>query len=119
MSITDPIVFKRGLIVINPLLLVIGYLVFLANVVILYNYSIESTVTLVSEYVFVVIHSKMGIKQNSLTSLVILCRYGNTKDVFPIGGLVDIGETPIATGSRYRLQLIDFFVKATRTIVCV
>ena len=54
---------------------------------------------------------KMGIRQNSLTSSTILCRYGDTKDVFPIGGLVAIGGTPIATGSRYYRRLINFVLK--------
>jgi hypothetical protein len=31
--------------------------------------------------------------------------------VFSIGGLVAIGETPIAAGSRYYRQLIDFLLK--------
>jgi hypothetical protein len=54
----------------------------------------------------------MGMEQNSLTSSVILCRYGDTDDVFPIGGLVDIGETPIAAGSRYCRQQINFVFKS-------
>ena len=54
---------------------------------------------------------KMDILQNSLTSSAILCRYEDTNDVCPIGGLVDIGETPIASGSRYYRQLINFVLK--------
>ena len=70
-----------------------------------------STVPLVREYVFVIPRLKLGIVQNSLTSIAIFCRYGSTKDVFPIGGLVDIGETAIATGSRYCRQLVNFIIK--------
>ncbi len=50
----------------------------------------------------------MDIRQNSLISSTIFCRYGDTKDVAPIGGLVAIGETSIATGSRYYRRLINF-----------
>ena len=51
----------------------------------------------------------MGTEQSSLiTSSAIFCRYGSTKDVFPIGGLVDIGESDIVAGSRYCRQLINF-----------
>ncbi len=78
---------------------------------ILYFTSMASTVPLVREYAFVVLRLNMGIEQNSLTSLAIFCRYGSTKDVFHVGGLVDIGETAIAAGSIYCRQLINFVVK--------
>ena len=48
---------------------------------------------------------------NSLSSSTILCRYGDTNDVFPIGMLVDIGETSIAAGSRHYRQLMNFVLK--------
>ena len=67
-----------------------------------------STVPLVREYAFVILRLKTGTVQSSLTSSAIFCRYGSTKDVFPIGGLVDIGESAIVAGSRYRRQLINF-----------
>jgi uncharacterized membrane protein len=70
-----------------------------------------STVPLVREYTFIVRRFKMGIKQNLVTCYVIICRYGNTNDVFPIGGLVYIGEMPIAAGSHYCCQLINFLLK--------
>jgi len=57
-----------------------------------------STVPLVREYAFVGLRLKIDIRQNSLTSSTILCRYGDRYDVFSIGGLVAIGETPIAAG---------------------
>ena len=50
----------------------------------------------------------MNIQQNSLAPYVILYRYRDTKDAFPIGGLADIGETPIAADSRYYRHLINF-----------
>ncbi len=53
----------------------------------------------------------MDIRQNSLTSSTIFCRYGDAKVEFPIGGLVAIGETPIAAGSRYYRQLVNFVSK--------
>ena len=67
-----------------------------------------STIPLVREYAFVVLRLKMGMEHSSLTSSAIFCRYGSTKDVFPIGGLVDIGESAIVAGSRYCRQLINF-----------
>jgi hypothetical protein len=75
---------------------------------ILYFSSMTSTVLLVLEYAYVLLRLKMDKQLNSSTSSAILCRYGGTKDVFPIGGLVDIGETPIATGSRYYCRLANF-----------
>ena len=53
----------------------------------------------------------MDMQHNSLNSSALLCCYGDTNDVFPIGGLVDIGETPIAAGSRHYRQLINFVLK--------
>ena len=70
-----------------------------------------STIPLVREYAYALLREKMVIQQYSLSSSVIHCRYGDTKDVIPIGGLVDIGETPITTGSRYCRQLNNFVVK--------
>ena len=71
-----------------------------------------STVPLVREYAFVVLRLKMGMEQSSLTSSAIFCRYGSTKDVFPSGGLVHIGESAIVAGSRYCRQLINFVLKS-------
>ena len=70
-----------------------------------------STYPLVREYAYVVPRLKMGMHQKSLTSSAILWLYGDTNDVFPIGGLVDISETSIAAASRYCRQLIIFVVK--------
>jgi hypothetical protein len=70
-----------------------------------------SAVPLVREYAYVWLRFKMAMEQNSFTSSTILCRYGDTNDVFPNGGLVDIGETHIAAGSRYCRLIINFVVK--------
>ena len=70
-----------------------------------------SIVPLVRQYAYVWLRFKMGIRQISLTSSAILCLYGDTKVVFPIGGLVAIGETPIAADSRYYRRLILFMLK--------
>ena len=53
------------------------------------------TIPLVLEYVYGLLRLKMGTKHSSLTSSSKLCRYGDTNDVFSIGGLVAIGETLI------------------------
>ena len=50
-------------------------------------------------------------RQNTLTSSALLFRYGDTNDVFPIGGLVAIGETPIVADSRHIHQLVNFVRK--------
>ena len=67
-----------------------------------------SAVPLVLEYAYVLFRLKMVMQLNSLTSSTILCRYGDTNDVFPIGGLVNIGEAPIAADSRHYRHLINF-----------
>ncbi len=85
---------------------------------ILYFSIIASIVLLVREYAFVVLRLKTGIEHNFLTSSAIFCRYGSTKDVFPIGGLVDIGETAIAAGSRYCRQLF-YFVLTSPEQLCL
>jgi hypothetical protein len=77
----------------------------------MYFFIMASMVPLVREYAYVVLRFKMGIKQNSLTPYVIFYRYGNTKDMIPIDGLVHIDETPIATGSLCCRQLIKFLLK--------
>ena len=79
---------------------------------VLYFATMASTVPLVREYAFVVLHMKMSNATTALTSSAVYCRYGETNDVFPIGGLVRIGETPIAAGSRYCRQLVNFQLKS-------
>ncbi len=71
-----------------------------------------STIPLVREYAVVVLRLKVGTEQSSLTSSAIFGRYGSSKDVFPIGGLVDIGESAIVAGSRYCRQLIHFVLRS-------
>ena len=50
----------------------------------------------------------MSVEQTSLASYVILYRYRDTTDVFPIGGLVKIRETTIAADSRCCRHLNNF-----------
>ena len=71
----------------------------------------SSRVPLFLEYAYVLLWEKMDMQHNSLISSPIFCRYGDLKDVLPIGGLVDIGETPIATDSRYYRQVINFVLE--------
>ena len=53
-----------------------------------------SSVPLVPIYIYVVIRLKMAESvDNSLVGRTLLCHYGETNDVFPIGGLVQPGET--------------------------
>ena len=52
-----------------------------------------SSVPLVPNYVYVVIRLKMTESVNSLVGTTLLYHYGETNDVFPIGGLVQPGKT--------------------------
>ncbi len=68
-----------------------------------------SVVPLVREYAYVLLRLKNdGRRTKFLNYLCDNLSLWDTKDVFPIGGLVDIGETPIASGSRYCRQLVNF-----------
>ena len=67
---------------------------------ILYFSSMTSSIfPLVREYAYAVLRKKMNNSEDSLTSSMIRCRYGDTNDVFHVGGLVDIDETPMETGT--------------------
>jgi hypothetical protein len=76
-----------------------------------------SIVPLAREYAYVLLRKKMSIRQNFLTSSTTICRYGDTKYVFPIGDLVAIAKIPIAAGSRFCRRLIYFLncVKIARS----
>ena len=78
---------------------------------ILYFSRMSSTVPLVLEYAYILLQLKTDMQHNSFTSSAMLCRYGDTNDVFSIGGLDDIGETPIAADSRRYHQLVNFVLK--------
>jgi len=67
-----------------------------------------STVPLVPNYVYVVIRPKMAENINSLVDSTLLCHYGETHDVFPIGGLVQPGETLTAVAFRHCRHLVEF-----------
>ena len=44
----------------------------------------------------------------SLSPSSVFCHYGDSNDVFPIGGLVGIGETSIASILQYLRELAGF-----------
>ncbi len=46
----------------------------------------------VPNYVYVVVRLNMAESVNSLVGTTLLCHYGDTNDIFPIGGLVQPGE---------------------------
>jgi len=50
--------------------------------------AMASSVPLVPTYFYVVIRLKMAESVNSLVGSTLLCHYGETNDIFPIGGLV-------------------------------
>jgi ADP-ribose pyrophosphatase YjhB (NUDIX family) len=48
---------------------------------------------------------------NSLVGSTLLCHYGETHDVFPIGGLVQPGETLTNAAIRHCHHLVNFRVE--------
>lgn len=62
-------------------------------------------VPLVRDYAYIVVRLKFTEDIKSLAPSSLFCHYGDTNDVHPIGGLVDIGETPIAAVLRYLREL--------------
>jgi len=68
-----------------------------------------SSVPLVPNYVYVAIRLKMAENINSLVGSTLLCHYGETHDVFPIGGLVQSGETLTTATIRHCLHLVNLF----------
>ena len=73
--------------------------------------AMASTVPLVPNYVYVVIRPKMAENINSLVGSTLLCHYGETHDVFPIGGLVQPGETLTVATIRHCRHLISFRIE--------
>ena len=67
-----------------------------------------STMPSVPEYVYLVIRIELPRDPKMFSPLTILCHYGETDDVFLAGGLVNVGETPIATVLRHCRQLMGF-----------
>jgi hypothetical protein len=70
--------------------------------------SSASTTPSVRDYVYIVCRLKFTAAIKSLAPSSLFYHYGDTNDVFPIGGLVDIGETPIVANLRYLRELAGF-----------
>jgi hypothetical protein len=66
---------------------------------------------LIPNYFYVVIRLKMAESVNSLIGTTLICHYGETNDVFPIGGLVQPGETLKAAAIRYCRHLVNFRIE--------
>jgi len=45
---------------------------------------------------------------NSLVGTTLLCHYGETNDIFPIGGIVQLGETVAAQAIRHCRHIVNF-----------
>ena len=71
----------------------------------------ESSIPPVPSYVYVVIRLKMTENVNNLVSTTILCHYGETNDIFPIGGLVQPGETLTHATIRHCRHLVHFRIE--------
>ena len=71
----------------------------------------ESLVPLIPNNVYVVILLKMAESVNSLVGTTLLCHYGETNDVFPIGGLVQPCETITFATIRHCRHMINFRIE--------
>jgi hypothetical protein len=69
-----------------------------------------SSVTPIPNHVYVVIRLKMVESVNSLVGTTLLCHYGETNDVFLVGGLVQPGKTLMARAIRHCRRLVNFRV---------
>ncbi len=67
-----------------------------------------STSPSVRGYIYIICRLKFTEDIKSLAPSSLFCHYGETNDLFPIGGLVDIDETPIAASLRHLRELAGF-----------
>jgi hypothetical protein len=67
-----------------------------------------SAVPSANEYVYIIVRLKFTEDSKSLAPSSLFCHYGDSNDVYPIGGLVGIGKTPIAAVLRYLRELAGF-----------
>jgi hypothetical protein len=70
-----------------------------------------SSVPLVPNYVYVVIRLKMAESDNFLVGMTLLCHYGETNDIFPIGGLTQPCETLIVAVIRHCRHMVNFRIE--------
>ena len=73
----------------------------LAYIVILYFSSMASMVTLLLEYVYIVIRIKIVVDYCTITPSVVVCHYGETNDVFLIARSLLRNETFVACDLRH------------------
>ena len=62
----------------------------------------------VPSYVYVVIRLKRAESVNSLVGTTLFWHYGETNDIFLIGGLVQLGDTLTTATIRHCLHLLNF-----------
>ena len=76
-------------------------------------------VPLVRDYAYIVVRLKFTKDLKTLAPSSLVCHYGDMNDVFPIGGIVGIGETPIAAILRYLRELAGFrLARISRLFLC-
>ncbi len=67
-----------------------------------------SAVPYAHDYAFIIVRLKFTEDIKSLAPSSLFCHYGDSNNVFPIGVLLGIGETPIATILRHLRELAGF-----------
>jgi hypothetical protein len=88
-----------------------GVVCFLENRLTCKCLATASSVLLVPNYAYVVIRHKMAESVNSLVGTTLLCHYGETSDILPIGGLVQPGETLTTATIRHCRHLDNFRIE--------
>ena len=73
-----------------------------------------SSVPLVPNYVYIVIRLKVAEGVNRLVGKTLLCHYGETNDIFPIGGLFQPSET-LTTAAIFDIVALQLISALSRT----
>jgi hypothetical protein len=70
-----------------------------------------SSIPPVPNYLYVAIRLKMAESVNSRVGTTLLCHYGETNDIFPIGGLVQLDEILTAATTRHCRHRVNFRIE--------
>jgi len=70
-----------------------------------------SSVSMVPNYIYVMIRLQMAESVNSLVGMILLCHYGETNNIFPIGGIVQLDETLTTTTISHCRHRVNFHIE--------